>query len=548
MANISIGLNSAITTAVFALTFILIGVPIWWKTTEVYRYPIPHEECQQLVNLDLRHAIPVKLIVADRSAEQIVLWENLLQLSAESENEHSKPSVVFQWSMSTVSDEEELLIKEHDSIAELDAAFYLADKKDKTTDMFIKSSGEIHILILNQNVFNSTKFTIGKHKLGYILNNSDSKDLANDVFSLVKKIAQVSRLKKLYVSPSTYTGDKKPDKDRMRHLRSATNFDITFSLFVSEPQVLNIQWDIEKAVDAYLHPLLEELSLIYNVNVKSQFLYMTSLPLPRGMTLDENGEYVVHSENLPSIINPAEARLGSDTSLNPNLNFVIYIPTREQTPLRIYDAHGQPVQTNAFLLPQWGGFHFYNCPLPENASLPHTFHLEERIFMEVFLTQFRLLLGLPYMGEINDQKCEVLSSPGISEWELDFLLRKNAQDHLSAAASSLSSLSHLLHSIGNIVIRDDVGGKIYKALSASHQSLQLLSDGLLEAGFLRARTAFIASEEAFFDPSLLALLYFPEDQKYAIYIPLFLPISIPVITSLNRLWKFWKGKQKAKLD
>lgn len=37
---------------------------------------------------------------------------------------------------------------------------------------------------------------------------------------------------------------------------------------------------------------------------------MTSLPLPKRMTLDENGEFVIHSDSLPSIINPAEARLG----------------------------------------------------------------------------------------------------------------------------------------------------------------------------------------------------------------------------------------------
>lgn len=274
---------------------------------------------------------------------------------------------------------------------------------------------------------------------------------------------------------------------------------------------------------------------------------MTSLPLPKTMTVDGNGEFIVHSDILPSIINPAEARLGSDTSLNPSLNFVIYVPKRGQTPLRIYNAEGNPVHTNAFLLPQWGGFLFYNCPLPENASLPHTVQLDERLFMEVFLSQFRLLLGLPDISFLEDANCEVLSHSVLSKWELDFLLRKNIQDHLSVAASSLSSLSHLLHSIGNIVIRDDVGEKIYKAVSDSHKSLYLISEGNLEAGFLHAKSAFISSEEAFFDPSLLALLYFPEDQKYAIYIPLFLPISIPVITSLTRLWKFWKEENQKKL-
>lgn len=35
--------------------------------------------------------------------------------------------------------------------------------------------------------------------------------------------------------------------------------------------------------------------------------------------------------------------------------------------------------------------------------------------------------------------------------------------------------------------------KIYKAVSESHQSLNLLSEGNLEAGFLKAKSAFIAS-------------------------------------------------------
>ncbi|XP_035233910.1 GPI transamidase component PIG-S-like [Stegodyphus dumicola] len=71
----------------------------------------------------------------------------------------------------------------------------------------------------------------------------------------------------------------------------------------------------------------------------------------------------------------------------------------------------------------------------------------------------------------------------------------------------------------------------------------LLREGYLEEGYTKAQAAFLASDEVFFDPSLLALLYFPEDQKYAIYIPLFLPISIPVITSMSHLWKFWRNSK-----
>ncbi|CAM9245388.1 unnamed protein product, partial [Lampetra fluviatilis] len=61
-----------------------------------------------------------------------------------------------------------------------------------------------------------------------------------------------------------------------------------------------------------------------------------------------------------------------------------------------------------------------------------------------------------------------------------------------------------------------------------------LREGRLVDAVRNARWACAASESAFFHPSLLALLYFPDDQKFAIYIPLFLPVAIPVLLSLWR--------------
>lgn len=75
--------------------------------------------------------------------------------------------------------------------------------------------------------------------------------------------------------------------------------------------------------------------------------------------------------------------------------------------------------------------------------------------------------------------------------------------------------------------------QIYSSVDSAEKSLDSLSKGNLEDAFRKAEAAFLASEKAFFDPSLLALLYFPDDQKYAIYIPLFLPVSIPVLLSLR---------------
>ena len=55
------------------------------------------------------------------------------------------------------------------------------------------------------------------------------------------------------------------------------------------------------------------------------------------------------------------------------------------------------------------------------------------------------------------------------------------------------------------------------------------------------------AEKAFFDKSLLEKLYFPEDQRFAIYIPLFIPIGLPVALSVKSLLA-WRKSAKTKTD
>lgn len=46
---------------------------------------------------------------------------------------------------------------------------------------------------------------------------------------------------------------------------------------------------------------------------------------------------------------------------------------------------------------------------------------------------------------------------------------------------------------------------------------------------------------------MLALLYFPDEHKYAVYAPLFGPASVPMLVALLREWKEWKeGRRRRK--
>lgn len=54
----------------------------------------------------------------------------------------------------------------------------------------------------------------------------------------------------------------------------------------------------------------------------------------------------------------------------------------------------------------------------------------------------------------------------------------------------------------------------------------------MELAYQKASLASQISEKAFFDPKMVSMLYFPDEHKYAIYMPLFVPVAIPVLMAL----------------
>lgn len=96
------------------------------------------------------------------------------------------------------------------------------------------------------------------------------------------------------------------------------------------------------------------------------------------------------------------------------------------------------------------------------------------------------------------------------------------------------------------MIDDDVGAAITKSYADILGAKAALVENRLADASALAKRAFVASERGFFDPSLLAQLYFPDEQKYAIYIPLFLPIMVPVLSSFNMLRSVLQDRRKEK--
>lgn len=77
--------------------------------------------------------------------------------------------------------------------------------------------------------------------------------------------------------------------------------------------------------------------------------------------------------------------------------------------------------------------------------------------------------------------------------------------------------------------------QVSSAVTLAQLAVAELEAGNLDFALQYSKEAIVASQAAFFDPSLLHLLYFPDDQKFAIYIPLFLPMCVPIVLSLLKI-------------
>lgn len=166
--------------------------------------------------------------------------------------------------------------------------------------------------------------------------------------------------------------------------------------------------------------------------------------------------------------------------------------------------------------------------------------------MDFLLYDLRKIFELEVEVPLNYAALVSLQQIAPRLWERDMYLRNGAIHLIASASSTLQSLIKLLDDIKNIVIGDHVGVQVREAYENVVKAKEFLSSNHIHEAVYHARKAFVSAEKAFNDPSLLELLYFPEEQKYAIYIPLYLPIMIPVIFSLNSIRKYFKKETEQK--
>uniref|UniRef100_A0A1B6LI78 GPI transamidase component PIG-S n=1 Tax=Graphocephala atropunctata TaxID=36148 RepID=A0A1B6LI78_9HEMI len=488
----------------FALIILGLGIPLWWKTTEVYRVTLPYTEIDELQHLGPRMVVNVSVYTEYPSRTNMRIVE-LKKAFA--------PSRLFDINLSP---------------AKLDIGEGTVVELEKFE--FNRPSKPGSFKIVETNKLQSGSVVLGNYRSLYFHPEVKTELIVEVVKKWVLREGYLEDMVASLEQPGSRSGQE-------RRLKSEPCFDIVFTTVNPEPDRVKMKFDTETSIKTVIDPLLDQLKPVADLKVKSQWLYFVDMGQDPKRS-PNNNNFIIPSDRIPHIISPLEKKLGSGVSSCPCLHFVLYIPRCSEAPLYFTSPEGD-LQT-AVVSPRWGGIQIHN-PSTENCVNQTAMTPDMGEVAKVFVSHLRYLLDLRYQP-VASAKLLTLSVAPLRGWEVDSLYRSRVLEQAISARLTLQSLARLLGEISNIVINEEVGDAIKTSVISISATFSKLAAGRLEEALGFARKAYITAEMAFSHPSLLALLYFPDDQKYAVYIPLFLPVMIPVVLSLKNIWKWLNNK------
>ena len=278
-----------------------------------------------------------------------------------------------------------------------------------------------------------------------------------------------------------------------RSLKYAGKYHLTFSLFTAGATPSS--WNIEAALEEYMKPLLDSFSSISNFTIDTQ-VQLYAAPGVSGK--------VMKKEDLSGFINAAEWPLSPSIGGAPTINFILYAGDME------VEGGGK-----SWLIPQWGG-----VVIQSDIT-------DLRPAMLIFSNQLMSLLGAPESGSLP--------------LRLMTLVRVRSADLLLKASGTMGSLARLTLELKSIPIPRSVADGVDTTLA----HLRKACDGLGgKEGLQNARIAEEAAEKAFFEKSMVGQVYFPDEHKVAVYMPLLGPVGVPLVMGVLKEFKAWRKRRR----
>lgn len=327
--------------------------------------------------------------------------------------------------------------------------------------------------------------------------------------------------------PSLLAADTSDQADG-RAVKFSPRYKLAFTLLNEDSAAGGavLAWDAQSLLTGSVAPLLASLAPVHEFTVETQVQYFAPLAVELHRKDGDEGAYVDEAD-LRAFVNNAEWNLASGDTLDPVLQFLLFVPRIEHRPLKIRRQDGSDAPLS-FISPQRGGVIIYNPPSPAHEqppSVPLELPLSAlRPAFCVFDRQLRALLGVPVTppGE-KPPTCGRALSPR----EVDSLAERRLREATEDTVETLAATVKLASEIQNMQINAGVQRRVEAALDQLDQAAA--TNNTVIAALSHVATAQSLASRAYFDPSMMGLLYFPDEHKYAVYTPLFGPVAVPLL-------------------
>lgn len=455
--------------------YVFVGVPLWFKLTEIYRAPLPSNFINLLHsqgNIDVRITNEVYLDVLDGLKFPDLAEAIQVQINHRLEQERVQSPMSVLWNASVLQTSEEVPSDAY--VLHLE----LADNEGISLDETQKHATLFY-----------TMESVKNNDLPFFATQA----ILDHIFATERRLLT-------------------PHKHGINSLRYSPKVHLSFKLLTGDGYPLD--WEIAQAIDEYFTPLIQEFKTFINFTIDSEIKYFAQLNLPEG------DELTLTDASLSTVMDFAEWDISSNQFSYPTLNFVLYYPSVEQSPLAFHD--NTIGSLHSYLIPQWG-----SVVLMENSIDANTVISKQSLgpLLEVFTSELFKLLGIP-------------TDPKTPQIRVDAMKKYSILENIDRGVDSLVSLLKLSESLPDMSIPKTVLDNVKMALSSRQSAVDKLN---LQNDFNGALVDSISmvehSERAFFDREMVQQTFFPQEHKIAVYMPLIGPMTLICVLALLRTLK-----------
>lgn len=505
--------------AFYLAVILLIGIPMWFYTCSVTRYSTPPliDLKSKLLDSPLSLHLDISIIQLSRDSSPKTDQEHyhddesdkdslsrFLRTNLPKNLKTSSENITYNidWRVRRPTYKESSIFKTHltrDATTDSPKEESLADLEVKLRDIHKNSSKfrlfmylipeKDHLAFCDQSRVHS--YTINMERFVYLCPSSAlaKPDDHSSVVSLV-----TGALEEIYVNTV--------DLNRVKQILDS-RVDLLFTLMPESMD--NRSNERLNAVDDKIHHIFER-------NVRKKFPELKHLVNIRPITQNHLDQSKITREQLPHLFRSFEFR--SSTQSAKNVYHVLLLIPKDTA---------QANQSAA------GPLSYIESEDSKSLLIVE----DDKTLVLGLRAIIRRLSGL--LSPNICKSCLVRRDIFFCNWEIDAIMGALTILKLNSIYSSLSAIDL---QVTGIKIPKDVAATVRESHKLALRSIDCLKTQRIFEAHTLTSEAYELSEAAFYDPSLLESLYFPDDLKYAIYLPFFLPLAYPIILSIVKLLKY----------